>query len=66
MVDDVEIEEIYLHYLNEEFEWILIGKVIGSDKSGYRLVKRNDEGHWKKVVPAPLVDGECFYTLYPS
>ena len=30
------------------------------------LVRRNAEGHAKKCMTSTLLDGECFYTLYPS
>ena len=44
------------------------GKAVGSnDLSPVNgLVFRNEQGHMKKAVSASLVDGECFYTLYPS
>ena len=39
---------------------------MGSDKSNNGIVKRNEEDHRKKAVSALLLDGECFYALYPS
>ena len=65
--DDV-LEGSYLHLCNEDTRWIRSGKAIGSDASSpvNGLVLRNKKGHKKKAVSASLVDGECFYTLYPS
>ena len=41
---------------------------MGSNASTPRngIVFRNESGHIKKAATASLVDGECFYTLYPS
>ena len=38
---------------------------MGSNESKNGIVKRNED-HRKKAVSALLLDGECFYTLYPS
>ena len=66
MAKDEALEGSYLHYSNEEFKWIRSGKATGSDATENGLVKRNEKGHRKKAATASLVDGECFYTLYPS
>ena len=65
---DKELEGSYLHYSEEDYQWIRSGKAVGSDASSpiNGLVFRNEHGHKKKAVTASLVDGECFYTLYPS
>ena len=65
---DRELEGSYLHYSNEGCRWVRSGKAVGSNDSSpvNGLVFRNEQGHMKKAVSASLVDGECFYTLYPS
>ena len=65
---DVTLEGSYLHYSNEELQWIRSGKAVGSDSSSpiNGLVYRNEQGHMKKAMVSTLLDGECFYTLYPS
>ena len=62
------MEGLYLHFCNKDARWIRSGKAVGSDASKpvNGLVLRNERGHKKKAVTASLVDGECFYTLYPS
>ena len=65
---DITLEGSYLHYSNEEMQWIRSGKAVGSDSSSpiNGLVFRNEQGHMKKAKTSTLLDGECFYTLYPS
>ena len=65
---DAQLEGSYLHYSNEDCTWIRSGKAVGSNSSNpiNGLVFRNEKGHSKKAVSSSLVDGECFYTLYPS
>ena len=65
MAADESFEGSYLHYSSEEFKWIRSGKAV-SDVSKNGIVRRNEEGHRKKAATASLLDGECFYTLYPS
>ena len=54
-----------MHYRKE---WIRSGKAVGNDKSSpvNGLARKNEGGHRKKEVSSSLLDGECFYTLYPS
>ena len=65
---DEELEGSYLHYSNEEGAWVRTGKAVGSDMSSpiNGIVFRNKMGHSKKAATASLVDGECFYTMYPA
>ena len=65
---DRALEGSYLHWSNEESAWIRSGKAVGSDKSDpiNGIVFRNETGHVKKAATASLLDGECFYTQYPS
>ena len=65
---DRALEGSYLHWSNEESAWIRSGKAVGSDSSDpiNGIVFRNETGHRKKAVTASLLDGECFYTQYPS
>ena len=65
---DPALEGSYLHYRKEGCRLIRGGKVVGDDNSSpvNGLVRRNEEGHRKKAVSSSLLDGECFYTLYPS
>ena len=65
---DDELEGSYLHYSNEEGAWVRTGKAVGSDMSSpiNGIVFRNKMGHSKKAATASLVDGECFYTMYPA
>ena len=65
---DIVLGGSYLHYSNEELQWIRSGKAVGSDSSSpiNGLVYRNEQGHMKKAMVSTLLDGECFYTLYPS
>ena len=66
LAEDEDLEGSYLHYSTEEFRWIRTGKAVGSSESKNGIVKRNEDGHRKKAASASLLDGECFYTLYPS
>ena len=65
---DEGLEGSYLHYSKEEHRWIHSGKAAGSRIDGTKngIVKRNEDGHRKAAAKASLLDGECFYTLYPS
>ena len=65
---DEELEGSYLHYSNDEGAWVRSGKAIGSDMLSpiNGIVCRNKMGNSKKAATASLVDGECFYTMYPS
>ena len=65
---DRALEGSYLHWSNEESAWIRSGKAVGSDTSDpiNGIVFRNETGHVKKAATASLLDGECFYTQYPS
>ena len=66
---DTSLEGSYLYYFRDECRWIRSGKAVGSDHSQpiSGIVKRDVVGHFKKAATASLaVDGECFYTLYPS
>lgn len=40
--------------------------MVGSNEPKHGIVKRNEEGNQKKAATVTLLNGECFYTLYPS
>ena len=65
---DEQLEGSYLHYHSNECSFIRSGKAVGSNASNpvNGIVKRNDGGHRKKASTSSLVNGECFYTRYPS
>ena len=65
---DRDLDCSYLHYSDEDYDWIRSRKAVDSDASSPRngIVFRNETGHIKKAATASLVEGECFYTLYPS
>ena len=65
---DKTLEGSYLHCSNEKLRWIRSRKAVGSDSSNpiNGIVYQNEEGHRKKAISATLIDGEYFYTLYPS
>ena len=68
LAEDATLEGSYLHYNNEDGRWIWSGKAAGNDDSNpvNGLVRRNEEGHRKKAKSVSLLDGDCFYTKYPS
>ena len=68
LAEDESLEGSYLHYCNEDGRWIRTGKAVGSNASNpvNGSVLRNEKGRKKKAVSSSLVDGEYFYTLYPS
>ena len=66
VAEDTALEGSYLHYSTEDLKWVRSVKAVGSNESKHGIVKRNEEGHRKKAATATLLDGECFYTLYPS
>ena len=47
---DKTLEGSYLHYSNEELQWIRGGRAVGSDSSSpvNGIVYRNEQGHMKK------------------
>ena len=65
---DCNLEGGRLHYTKTEYTWIRSGKAVGSNafNSVNGVVLRNEKGHAKKAVTASIVNGECFYTFYPS
>ena len=68
VANDAQLEGSYLHYHEEGCAWIRSGKAVGSDTSApvNGLVLRNEKGHRKKAASSSLIDGRCFYTLFPS
>ena len=65
---DDNLEGSYLHYFADGCSFVWSGKAVGSDSSlpVNGIVRRNNVGHTKKASPSSLVDGRCFYTLFPS
>ena len=65
---DCNLEGGRLHHTKTEYTWIRSGKAVGSNafNSVNGVVLRNEKGHAKKAVTASIVNGECFYTFYPS
>ena len=68
IANDDQLEGSYLHYHKEGLAWVRSGKAVGSDTSSpvNGLVLRNEKGHRKKAATSSLLDGQCFYTLFPS
>ena len=64
---DTWVEGSYLHYNHEDMIWIRSGKALGSNETSLTngLMKRH-EAHQQRATSSALIDGECFYTLYPS
>ena len=66
---DIKLEGSYLYYFREECRWIRSGKAVGSNHSNpiNGIVRRDSIGYFRKASTASLaVDGECFYTLFPT
>ena len=64
---DEKIEGCYIHNLSETMEWVRSGKAVGSANSNpvAGVVSRNLE-HKKRAAKATIVEGKCFYTIFPS
>ena len=63
----IDLKGSCLHYSTVDFQLIRSGKVvINALNPRNDVVLRNKSGHIKKEAISLLVDGECFYTLYPS